>query len=60
VKSSGSSTGAFLQEEFLEEKGLAELDSDDKVEVAVEERSDIFETKELINYKGNFKNKLDI
>jgi hypothetical protein len=53
VKSSGSSTGAFLQEEFLEESEFAELDSDDKVEVAVEERSDIFETKELINYKGN-------
>jgi hypothetical protein len=54
AKSSGSRAGALLQEEFpFEEKKLAELDSDDRVEAAEEEDvSDIFETKELINYKS--------
>ena len=35
------------------EKELAALDSDDMVE-ASEDEDDIFDTKELINYKSNF------
>jgi hypothetical protein len=55
AKSSGSRVGAFLQETFLGEKELAALDSDDRVETSEDEdEDDIFETKELINYKSNF------